>query len=129
MAQAAEIRSMWSPDQGKHLEVKAILWLFVNARGSRSNLQQSVDRQHGTRNGGKDEKSRGRIERLEAMQDREIILTLRDGTHFHAPGPVLNFYMEALEDIGKIVRLRRRKRFKRPFPLKVAVYSGRCCRL
>ena len=42
---------------------------------------------------------RGRIERLEAMQDREIILTLRDGTHFHAPGPVLNFYMEALEDI------------------------------
>jgi hypothetical protein len=44
---------------------------------------------------------RRRIERLEARQPPEIILTLRDGTHFHFRGPAQEFFREALEDIRK----------------------------
>ena len=41
---------------------------------------------------------RGRIERLEATEPEEIVLILRDGTHFHHCGPALEFCMEAMED-------------------------------
>jgi hypothetical protein len=42
---------------------------------------------------------RGRIERLEAMEPEDIILKLRDGTHFHYHGPALSFCVEGMEDI------------------------------
>jgi hypothetical protein len=44
---------------------------------------------------------RRRIERLEARQPADIILTLRDGSCFYPRGPALNFYMEALADINE----------------------------
>ena len=33
------------------------------------------------------------------MEPAEIILKLRDGTHFHYRGPASSFYMEGMEDI------------------------------
>ena len=42
---------------------------------------------------------RTRIERLEGIQPPEIILKLRDGSHFHHSGPANKFFMEAMEDI------------------------------
>jgi hypothetical protein len=42
---------------------------------------------------------RARIERLEAMEPEDVILTLRDGSHFHCGNSPLRFYVETLEDI------------------------------
>ena len=42
---------------------------------------------------------RARIEKLETREPEDIILKLRDGTHFHYPGPALSFFSEGLDDI------------------------------
>lgn len=44
---------------------------------------------------------RRRIEALEASTPVEIVLTLKDGSTFHHPGPSMKFYEEGLEQIRK----------------------------
>ena len=44
---------------------------------------------------------RRRIEALESAVPQEIVLTLKNGSTFHHPGPAMDFYMEGMAQIQK----------------------------